>query len=92
MKRPYRLTATWHDGTKRVSSFPTRKAAEDAKAEAEGLAAAMRDGTWLIATANGLPVEPKPGEVVECDAERGCWVRKLPAAKVTCRITKRAES
>lgn len=86
--RPYRLTFRWHDGRKGSQSFATRKAAEERKREIESIATGLRDGSWLIATSNGVPIPAKDGEVLEFD--RGCWVKRVPEAAVSCRITKRA--
>lgn len=89
--RPYRVTWTWQDGRAGRAAFSTRKAAEAHRAELLAIAEGMRDGTWLIAMSNNQPVEPGPGEVVERDDARGIWVRKLPAAKITVRITKKVQ-
>lgn len=89
--RPYRVTWTWDDGRKGRDSHRTRKAAEERKTELQGIAKAMREGGFLLATSNGSPVDPGPGEVVEHHPQHG-WIKKRPATTVSVRITKRRPS
>lgn len=87
--RPYRVTCRWDDGAVTRTSVATRKKAELLRADALGVAAALRDGSWLLAFSTEAEARDRarPGEEVFRDGRS--WRRRRPSAAVVVTVTKK---